>query len=83
MSGKQTMSQVRRFLFAGALFLVLGLGGCVYGPPYYGYPGYAYYGYYGAPTVSGSIFVGGGWWGYPHWRYGYGGWWHGPGCCWR
>jgi len=44
---------------AAAVLLALGLGGCVYAPPYaydaypdYGYPGYAYPGY-GYPTYVG------------------------------
>ncbi|MCU4160550.1 hypothetical protein AiwAL_10600 [Acidiphilium sp. AL] len=45
----------------------LALSGCVYYPGYgYGYGGYGGYGYgggYYAPPVSGSVTLGGGWWG--------------------
>jgi hypothetical protein len=76
------MSLVRRFLPIVSLALLTALAGCVYGPGYgygYSYPAYPYsypyYGYYGPPVVSGGVFVGGGWWGHPGWRGGYGGWW--------
>ncbi len=73
------MSLARRLLPAAALLLLAALSGCVYGPAYpaygYPYPAYSYYGYYGPPVVTGGVFVGGGWWGHPGWRGGYGGWW--------
>jgi hypothetical protein len=56
-----------RFVVVAAV--ALGLAGCVYPDPYYGY-GYGYPGYYG-PPVTGSVFIGGGWhdgWGHRHWR---------------
>jgi len=52
---------------------LLGLSGCVYPAPGYGYYGYgygepAYYPYYGGPPVYGSVWVGGGGWHHHHWR---------------
>ncbi len=75
------MPFVRRIRFPAALLLLATLAGCVYGPAYPGYPAYSYYGYYGPPVVTGGVFVGGGWWGHPGWRGGYGGYWR-RGCCW-
>lgn len=70
------MSLARRLLPAAALLLLAALSGCAYGYGYgYPYPAYSYYGYYGPPVVTGGVFVGGGWWGRPGWRGGYGGWW--------
>lgn len=55
--------------------VLLGLSGCVYAGPGYGYNGYyagpAYYPYYYGPPAYGSLYVGGGWgWGgwHHHWR---------------
>jgi hypothetical protein len=63
------------------LALGLGLSGCVYAGPGYGYydtgyyAGPAYYPSYYGPPAYGSVYIGGGWgggwrggWGHHHWR---------------
>ncbi|MBV9249626.1 MAG: hypothetical protein JO227_10340 [Acetobacteraceae bacterium] len=69
---------VLRRLKPAAILLVLGLGGCVAYPGYYGYGGYPYYGYgYGysapgyayAPSAGYLAFgFGGGGWGGHEWH---------------
>jgi hypothetical protein len=70
-SGGLLMSSAwMRFLLVAAV--ALGLTGCVYPDPYYGY-GAGYPAYYG-PPVAGSVYIGGGggWhdggWGHRRWR---------------
>jgi hypothetical protein len=46
--------------------VALGLGGCVYPAPGYGYYQQPYYPYYYGPPVAGAVVIGGG--GYHHWR---------------
>jgi hypothetical protein len=77
MSARRWRSWARSVTAPAALLLAVGLGGCVYAPPY-GYapaPAYGYaYGpaYYPAPAVSVGVGFGGGWggggWGHWHGR---------------
>lgn len=69
---------IRKIFMLVAASLVAGsLGGCVYYPnDYYGYGYgggyYAYPAYTAPPAVSGSVTIGGWWWG-GHRRWGWGG----------
>jgi hypothetical protein len=72
------LARSRRILGAVAALALTGaaLSGCVYYPNRYAYNGYYGGGYYApAPVVVAPVVVGG-WWGW-------GGGWHGRGCCWR